>query len=72
MPYFWSDQFGASLRFVGRAHAADQVRVLEQTADRLVAIYVRHGVQIGALCVNASRELAVHRAAILGRQCVTA
>ncbi|RLV57226.1 FAD-dependent oxidoreductase [Aeromicrobium phragmitis] len=67
VPYFWSDQFGASLRFVGRAHAADDVQILDRAADRLVVGYGRQGAQIGALCVNAARELAHHRSAILSR-----
>ncbi|WP_293786696.1 NAD(P)/FAD-dependent oxidoreductase [uncultured Aeromicrobium sp.] len=67
VPYFWSDQFGASLRFVGRAHAADDVQILDRDDDRLVVGYARQGAQIGALCVNAARELAHHRSAILSR-----
>ncbi|OUZ12241.1 hypothetical protein BHE97_03145 [Aeromicrobium sp. PE09-221] len=67
VPYFWSDQFGASLRFVGRAHAADDVQILDRDANRLVVGYARQGAQIGALCVNAARELTHHRSAILSR-----
>jgi NADPH-dependent 2,4-dienoyl-CoA reductase/sulfur reductase-like enzyme len=64
VPYFWSDQYDARMRFVGRANGAEQVHVESVSGDSLVAVFGRHGVQIGALCVNATRELPRHRAAI--------
>lgn len=64
VPYFWSDQFDAKIRFVGRANGAEQVHVETVSDDSLVAVFGRNGVQVGALCVNATSALARHRAAI--------
>jgi NADPH-dependent 2,4-dienoyl-CoA reductase/sulfur reductase-like enzyme len=64
VPYFWSDQYDARMRFVGRANGAEQVHVESVSDDSLVAVFGRHGVQVGALCINATRELPRHRAAI--------
>ncbi|MDT0276364.1 NAD(P)/FAD-dependent oxidoreductase [Blastococcus goldschmidtiae] len=64
VPYFWSDQFDARMRFVGRANGAEQVHVESVTDDSLVAVFGRNGVQVGALCVNATSRLPHHRAAI--------
>lgn len=71
VPYFWSDQFDAKMRFVGRANGAEQVRVDRNTEDSLVAVFGRHGVQVGALCVNATAQLPRHRAAIAERRAYT-
>lgn len=57
VPYFWSDQFTAKMRFVGRSNAAQDV-VIQQADERtLVALYGRDGLVRGALCVNATRKL---------------
>jgi NADPH-dependent 2,4-dienoyl-CoA reductase/sulfur reductase-like enzyme len=60
-PYFWSDQFDARIRFVGRAYAAEDVRIVQRDERSLVALYGRDGAVRGALCVNSPRALAVHR-----------
>jgi NADPH-dependent 2,4-dienoyl-CoA reductase/sulfur reductase-like enzyme len=65
VPYFWSDQFDARMRFVGRANGAEQVYVESVSNESLVAVFARDGVQVGALCVNAPSELPRQRAAIL-------
>ncbi|WNM35732.1 FAD-dependent oxidoreductase [Streptomyces sp. Li-HN-5-11] len=67
VPYFWSDQFDAKMRFVGRANAADHVHIERSDESSLVALFGRDGVIRGALCVNAPRQLAVYRKAILER-----
>lgn len=67
VPYFWSDQFDAKMRFVGRANGAEQVHVETSSDDSLVAVFGRNGIQVGALCVNATAKLQRHRAAILAR-----
>lgn len=67
VPYLWTDQFEARMRFVGRTNAADQVRVEHRGDDALVATFGRQGVQVGALCINATRDLPAHRQAILER-----
>lgn len=64
VPYFWTDQYDARARFVGRADAASQVLLLQVEDSRLVALYGRDGMVRGALCVNAPRQLATYRAAI--------
>ncbi|WP_213571163.1 FAD-dependent oxidoreductase [Rhodococcus sp. USK13] len=67
-PYFGSDQFGTKLRFVGRATAADDIRIDEMTNDVLVTTYWRQGSKIGALCVNAAMQLPRHHAEIVDAQ----
>ncbi|MFE2183106.1 NAD(P)/FAD-dependent oxidoreductase [Streptomyces sp. NPDC059455] len=67
VPYLWSDQFDARLRFVGRANATE-VQINERTDDSLVAVYSRDGVVVGALCVNAPARLAEQRDAIKNRR----
>lgn len=51
VPYFWSDQHGMKLQFVGRAHPDDEVRFLEGSfeEDRLLAAYGREGRLVAAL-----------------------
>ncbi len=64
IPYFWTDQFGAKLRFVGRASPDDDVAIEHQDDKSLVALFGRHGKLRGAVCVNAPRRLAEYRAAL--------
>lgn len=68
VPYLWSDLFDVHMRFVGRSNGADQVEVHERGDNSLVGVFGRHGTQIGAVCINATRELARHREAIATRQ----
>ncbi|WP_433347476.1 NAD(P)/FAD-dependent oxidoreductase [Microtetraspora malaysiensis] len=65
VPYFWSDQFDARMRFVGRANAAEQVHIERTGESSMVALFGRDGMIRGALCVNAPRQLALYRRAIL-------
>ena len=67
VPYFWSDQFDAKMRFVGVANAAQDVHIDEAGPDVLVALFGRDGLLRGALCVNAPRKLARYRQAIADR-----
>lgn len=64
VPYLWSDQFDAKMRFVGRTNGAAQVRVEEMTDDSLRVVFGRSDTCVGALCVNATRHLPGYRAAI--------
>jgi len=67
VPYFWTDQFDAKARFVGRAHPDDDV-VIERADDTsLVALYGRAGELRGAICVGSPRLLARYREAIAQR-----
>lgn len=68
VPYFWSDQFNAKMRFVGHAKGAERVHVEVDSDESFVAVFGRHGVQVGALCVNATSRLPRHRAAIAERR----
>jgi NADPH-dependent 2,4-dienoyl-CoA reductase/sulfur reductase-like enzyme len=65
VPYFWSDQFDAKMRFVGRANAAQHVRVERSDERGLVVLFGRDGLIRGSLCVNAPRQLVGYRKAIL-------
>ena len=51
VPYFWSDQHGVKIQFVGRAAPGDQVQVLEGTPEdeRFVAAYGRERRLVGAI-----------------------
>jgi NADPH-dependent 2,4-dienoyl-CoA reductase/sulfur reductase-like enzyme len=68
VPYFWSDQFDARMRFVGRTNGAEQMRVESVSDTSLVAVFGRSGTTVGALCVNATSELPRQRAAILNQR----
>lgn len=67
VPYFWTDQHDAKLRFVGRATAADDIVVDEPKAGALVALFGKAGVLRGAVCVGTPRRLAEYREAISNR-----
>lgn len=67
VPYFWTDQYDAKMRFVGRASAGDDVVLAEPKPGALVALYGRGGVLRGAVCVRTPRRLAEYREAIRNR-----
>jgi NADPH-dependent 2,4-dienoyl-CoA reductase/sulfur reductase-like enzyme len=67
VPYFWTDQLDAKVRFIGRADSEDDIVVAEPKENSLVALFGRNGVLRGAVCVNASRRLAQYRMAISNR-----
>jgi NADPH-dependent 2,4-dienoyl-CoA reductase/sulfur reductase-like enzyme len=50
-PYFWSDQHGAKIQFVGETRPGDEVMVVEgdPAEDRFVAVYGRGGRLVAAL-----------------------
>lgn len=63
-PYFWSDQHGFKLQFVGRAAAGDDTAVLEGgfAEDRLVIAYGAEGRLVGALGMRRpARVMALQR-----------
>ena len=64
VPYFWSDQFDAKVRFVGLAGAHDQIEVRHPREGSVVTLFGRGGTIHGALCVNAPRQLAQLKGAI--------
>lgn len=56
-PYFWSDQYGVKIQFVGHASGADEVTVEEgATGDRsFLAVYRRAGAPVAVLGMNQPR-----------------
>lgn len=66
-PYFWTDQFTAGARVIGRVSGADRVSVRHADDDSLVALYGRADNFRGALCVNAPRALLGYRRALVSR-----
>ena len=64
VPYFWSDQFDAKVKFVGRADASDEVHVTRVSDTAMIALFGRDDLLRGALCVNAPRQLARYKQAI--------
>ncbi len=53
-PYFWSDQYGMKIQFVGETRPGDEVMVVEgdPAEDRFLAAYGRHGRLVAALGVR--------------------
>jgi NADPH-dependent 2,4-dienoyl-CoA reductase/sulfur reductase-like enzyme len=51
VPYFWSDQHGLKIQFVGRAEPVDEVSIIDGHPDdeRFVAAYGRRGRLVAAL-----------------------
>lgn len=51
VPYFWSDQHGVKIQFVGRAGPRDEIQMLEGTPEdeKFVAAYGRQGRLVGAI-----------------------
>jgi NADPH-dependent 2,4-dienoyl-CoA reductase/sulfur reductase-like enzyme len=70
VPYFWSDQHGTKLQFVGTAAAGDEITVVEGALGdgKFVAAYVREGVVVGALCVNWPARMVPWSKRIAGRE----
>lgn len=67
VPYFWTDQHDAKIRFVGRAAPDDDIVVDEPRPGALVALFGRGDVVRGAVCVNAAKQLARCHQAITER-----
>ncbi len=60
VPYFWSDQFGTKLQFLGSGGDGDEFAVIEGSVKdgRWVAAYGRDGITAAALCVGWPARLA--------------
>lgn len=56
-PYFWSDQYGVKIQFVGHAAAADSVTLEEGAPDErnVLAVYRRAGQPVAVLGMNQPR-----------------
>lgn len=67
VPYFWSDQYGVRIQFVG-VSAADEIVVIEDRLEevgRLVALYRSGDRIVGALTVNGQAEIMKYRGMIM-------
>jgi len=51
VPFFWSEQFGKRIQFIGRAAGDDEVRIVKGSVDdrSFLALYGKHGRLRGAL-----------------------
>ncbi len=69
VPYFWSDQYGRKIQFVGRATGFDEVRVVQGAVsdDAWLALYRRGDRIVAALGVHKMRALMTARKAVLER-----
>ncbi|WP_260430614.1 NAD(P)/FAD-dependent oxidoreductase [Nocardioides sp. LS1] len=65
VPYFWSDQFEAKVKFVGHVNGDDELKVARTGDSSLVALFGRGERLRGALCINAPRQLAFAKRDIL-------
>ncbi|MEU9227615.1 FAD-dependent oxidoreductase [Streptomyces massasporeus] len=56
-PYFWSDQYGVKIQFVGTAARADSVTIEEGSSDdrNVLAVYRRAGHPVAVLGMNQPR-----------------
>jgi NADPH-dependent 2,4-dienoyl-CoA reductase/sulfur reductase-like enzyme len=67
VPFFWSDQYGSRIQFLGRADGEARV-VTGRVEDRtFVAAYSKDGILRGALGLNAPRQLMSFRRLIAER-----
>jgi 3-phenylpropionate/trans-cinnamate dioxygenase ferredoxin reductase subunit len=57
LPYFWSDQFGLRLQYVGHAERWDEVE-LDGEPGSFVARYLERGETVAALAVNRPADVA--------------
>lgn len=66
VPYFWSDQFGKKLQFVGTCGHDDDFEILEGSVHdgRWVAAYGRDGITVAALCLDWPARLAPWQALV--------
>lgn len=64
VPYFWSDQYGMKIQFLGRGNDADEVLVVDGPDEegRLLALYRRGERLSGVLGISRMRALMGYRA----------
>jgi NADPH-dependent 2,4-dienoyl-CoA reductase/sulfur reductase-like enzyme len=62
IPYFWSDQYGKKIQFLGSAAEHDEVQVVAGSLDdKFVALYRRQDRLVGALGVSSIKMLMSYR-----------
>ncbi len=66
VPFFWSEQYGRRIQFLGRSAGADEVVVIAGSVDdrRFAALFGRGGRLTGALGVDMPREVMTLRQAL--------
>jgi NADPH-dependent 2,4-dienoyl-CoA reductase/sulfur reductase-like enzyme len=66
VPYFWSDQYGTKIQFLGHGGGEDAVTIVEGTPDdgRFVAAYGRDGRTVGVLLYNRPARIPHYKALI--------
>ncbi|MHB8671357.1 MAG: NAD(P)/FAD-dependent oxidoreductase [Acidimicrobiales bacterium] len=69
VPYFWSDQYGVKIQYVGHASPDDEVAVVEGSVEdrRFVAAYGRAGRLTAALAFDRPRPLMAFRRLLADR-----
>ncbi len=69
VPYFWSDQYGLRIQYVGASRPGDEMVVVDGSLDdrRFVAVYGREGRIVAALAVGRARRLMAYRRMIAER-----
>jgi NADPH-dependent 2,4-dienoyl-CoA reductase/sulfur reductase-like enzyme len=68
VPYFWSDQYDTRIQFAGHRRSGDDFLSLpEEVPGRHVGLVTRNGVLVGAVALNAPRELLRYRGLISRR-----
>jgi NADPH-dependent 2,4-dienoyl-CoA reductase/sulfur reductase-like enzyme len=69
-PYFWSDQYGTSVRFAGSTAGFDQLTIDEGSVDEqsFVAVYQRAGGPIGVLSVGRDQAFIAWRRRLRTRE----
>ena len=69
VPYFWSDQYGVKIQYVGHAAPDDALEVVEGSVEerRFVAIYGREGRLTAALAFDRPRALMAYRRLLADR-----
>jgi NADPH-dependent 2,4-dienoyl-CoA reductase/sulfur reductase-like enzyme len=71
VPYFWSDQYDIRVQFAGHRRPGERfVPVPDDVPGRHVALQARNGVLVGALAINAPRELLRYRGLIASRAAI--
>ena len=67
VPFFWSEQYGARIQFIGRAAGEDDVRIVRGSVEErsFLALYGKHGVLRGALGLSMPKPLMQSRMFLL-------
>ncbi len=67
VPYFWSDQYDATIQLLGHPHPSDEVRVVQGSIDerKFVALYRRGERLTGALGLSWARMVMPFRSLLL-------